>query len=75
MMATDIPNGALPDDDSSVYEGRRRVLNMMDDPGMCTHIVSEDYDTGIQTPCGEDEWNPGTGLCAYHDPGVNTWPY
>lgn len=61
-------SGYLPPDDDAVYRGRQSILNQIDDPEPCRYIVSVDIDTGIETPCGEDEYRPGSGLCLAHDP-------
>lgn len=62
--------GYLPPDDDAVYRGRRRILNAIDtsDDRLCDYPVSVDPDTGIATPCEDDEWLIGSGRCHRHTP-------
>ena len=58
---------ALPDDDSAVYEGRRLVLNRIDQEWGCDAVI---YD-GPLVPehCGLPEHDPFTSRCWDHAPG------
>ena len=59
----------LPDDDSAVYEGRRLVLNRIDQAWGCDAILSASYDHPDIEYCGLPEHDPFTGKCWDHGPG------
>jgi len=62
----------LPDDDSAVYEGRRKVLNRIDQEWTCDQIIGRQF-TGDRTwgpeYCGLPEHDPFTNRCWDHTPG------
>ena len=63
---------SLPDDDSAVYEGRRLILNRVDEEVGCTVIVSSHCGGGFgEVPeyCEQPEHDPFTERCWYHGPG------
>ena len=59
----------LPEDDSTVYEGRRLVLNRIDQGWTCDAII---YDgplhTLVEQYCGLPEHDPFTNRCWDHTP-------
>lgn len=62
----------LPDDDSAVYEGRRKVLNRIDQEyGGCDYVVDSDdyYGHRIVEYCGLPEHDLFTNRCWDHTPG------
>lgn len=65
-------HAVLPDDDHAVYEGRRKVLNRIDESAEygCSHIVWENTD-GPEY-CGLPEHDPFTDRCWDHTPGNMT---
>lgn len=52
----------LPDDDSSVYEGRRIILNRIDQEHGCRAQLPDGF-------CDLAEHDPFTERCWYHGPG------
>ena len=67
----DIP-GYLPDDDSAVYEGRRRILNRIDEGAEygCSHIIYDGPLHELQPEyCELPEHDPFTDRCWDHTPG------
>jgi hypothetical protein len=62
----------LPDDDSAVYEGRRLILNRIDQEWGCDARISFLKD-GPEY-CGVPEWEPFSNRCYDHTPGVmHSW--
>jgi len=59
---------ALPSDDSAVYEGRRKVLNRIDQEWGCVHLVMDSPEAGPDY-CGLPEHDPFTNRCWDHTPG------
>jgi len=58
----------LPDDDSAVYEGRRKVLNRIDQEWQCDWTECVNPFTGY-TYCEAPEHDPFTNRCWDHTPG------
>jgi len=61
----------LPDDDSAVYEGRRLVLNRIDQEYGCDEVIGISFGTkphGIEY-CGLPEHDPFTNRCWDHTSG------
>ena len=62
----------LPDDDSAVYEGRRLVLNRIDQEWGCDVVVMSYGGWNLGEPteyCGLPEHDPFTNRCWDHTPG------
>jgi len=65
----DVP-GYLPDDDSAVYEGRRLILNRIDQEYGCDCIIARAIADPTQYEyCGLPEHDPFTDRCWDHTPG------
>ena len=63
---------SLPSDDSAVYEGRRLILNRIDQEWGCDAIVAEFYN--FPEYCDTPEWEPFSHRCYDHTPGVmHSW--
>jgi hypothetical protein len=64
----------LPDDDSAVYEGRRLILNRIDQEWGCDAVVAYGTRLNITVYCGTPEWEPFSHRCYDHTPGVmHSW--
>ena len=59
----------LPSDDHNVYEGRRRILNRIDQGWGCDAIVNATFDHPQIEYCGLPEHDPFTNRCYEHTPG------
>jgi hypothetical protein len=63
----------LPYDDSAVYEGRRLILNRIDQEWPCNVIIAISYGGPFNERekeyCDMPEHDPFTEKCWYHGPG------
>jgi hypothetical protein len=59
----------LPYDDSAVYEGRRLILNRIDQEWQCDEIIGTSHIFHVPDYCGLPEHDPFTEKCWYHGPG------
>lgn len=60
----------LPDDDSAVYEGRRLVLNRIDQEYGCDAIIHDGpLHELVEMYCGLPEHDPFGNRCWDHTPG------
>lgn len=60
-------HAVLPEDDSAVYEGRRNVLNRIDQEWQCDHVIAEAGSDGFYPVyCEMPEHDPFTARCWDH---------